>query len=79
MILLIKKHIVESGLFSLGSLGTGAILAKIAAGLSLIFGLIGAIVGLITIYTFLEKRGLTKNWPKWLQIPDKNKNQIKDK
>ncbi len=78
MILLInfiKKHILESGLVSLGNLGLGALLAKIAAGLSLVFGLIGAVVGLITIYTFLEKRGLTKNLPKWLKIPNRNKEE----
>lgn len=77
MIVLIKEHIVGSGLFSMGSMSFGSMIASIIPIAGLIFGLIGAFVGLITIYTFLEKRGLTKSWPKWLRIPDKNKEENK--
>lgn len=68
----IKDHTVPSGLFSFANIALGSVgLTKIVLGiLSLIPITVGTIVGLITIYTWLEKKGLL---PKWLQIPDKNK------
>ena len=62
----IKEHTLSSGLLSAGSIGLGKIILGFV---SIIPITVGTIVGLITIYTWLEKKGLL---PKWLQLPDKN-------
>lgn len=64
----IKENTLPSGLFSFASIGFGKIILGV---LSVIPILVGTIVGLITIYAFLEKKGLL---PKWAQLADKPKN-----
>lgn len=73
----IRQHTVPSGLFSIINIGMGfsGIIKVILGLISIIPILIGSIVGLITIYTWLEKKGLL---PKWAQIPDKLNNKEKE-
>jgi hypothetical protein len=70
----IKEHTVPSGLFSFTNITLGSMgFSKIILGLlSVIPITVGTIVGLITIYTWLEKKGLL---PKWLRIPDKKEKE----
>ena len=72
----IKENTLPSGLFSFANITIGSVGAfKIILGvLSVVPILVGTIVGLITIYTFLEKKGLL---PKWAQLPDKLKDSDK--
>jgi hypothetical protein len=64
---LIGKHLDTSGLISTTTIGVG--LSTTVAILQIISMCIGIPVGLITLYIFLERKGLL---PKWLEIKDKN-------
>lgn len=62
---IVKSHIELTGLLSISTMSVGAFI--LSAFQVLCMGL-GAIVALITIYSFLEKKDLL---PKWLQRPNK--------
>lgn len=74
----VKQNTIGSGCFSLTTLGVAKIapifslflnvLPTVLIVLQYMFGVIGATVGLITIYTFFEKKGLL---PRWMVLPDK--------
>lgn len=68
LILLISKHIDFSGCISLITMGMAKFLTVLGMVLQYTFGIVGMTVGIITIYTFLEKKGLL---PKWLKIKDR--------
>lgn len=83
---IIKQNTIPSGCISLTALGTAKIAPIFSIFLNILptalivlqymFGIIGAVVGLITIYTFLEKKGLL---PKWMILPDKKNDKGRDK
>lgn len=62
LINLIRQHIDFSGCISLITLGLAKFFTVLGIILQFSFGIIGATVGLITIYTFAEKKGFLPLW-----------------